>query len=59
MDRAVTIKLEPRPDGGLRVSSEDEPGLILSGDDPAKIMAAVLPALAALASHRAEQKHEG
>lgn len=45
IDRPVTIKLEPRPDGGLRVSSDDVPGLILSHSNPAKVLADLLPAL--------------
>jgi len=53
LDRAYTIKIMPREDGGLRVLSDDAPGLILSGADPLKVMAAVLPALEALADHGA------
>lgn len=53
-----------REDGGLRVSCDDEPGLILSGDDPEKVMASIWPALKALDHRRAEQQasrawHEG
>lgn len=44
----VTIYLHRRPDGGLRVSSEEVPGMILSGEDPAKICAAIWPALVAI-----------
>lgn len=42
---SVTIRLEMRPDGGLRVSSDDVPGLVLSHSHPALVMGDVLPAL--------------
>lgn len=46
---AITLKLERRPqDGGLRVYSDDVPGLVLSGPDPDKVMADVMPALRGL-----------
>ena len=54
IDKPITILLEPRDDGGLRVSSNDERGLILSGPDPEKVMECVLPALAALKKYRAD-----
>ncbi len=44
----LTITLERRKDGGLYVSSDEVPGLILSGRDPAKVMATVVSALIAL-----------
>lgn len=53
--KALTIRLEPREDGGLRVRSDDLCGLILSGPDPAKIMADVLPAIIMLQSWRIEE----
>lgn len=52
-DEAVTIRLERRIDGGLRISSAETPGLILSGADPQKVLTDVWPALEAL--HRAEK----
>lgn len=48
----ITIVLEVREDGGLQVCSDDVPGLILSHNDPAKIMADVWPALVALTAWR-------
>lgn len=43
--REITIRLIRREDDGLRIYSEDVPGLILSGPDPDEVMANVLPAL--------------
>lgn len=34
---AITLHIENRPDGGVRVSSSDLPGLVLSGDDREKV----------------------
>lgn len=48
IDREITIKLLPREDGGVRVCSDDMPGLILSGADGLKVLAAIGPALAAI-----------
>jgi hypothetical protein len=48
LPRAITVQLIPREDGGLRVSSVDVPGLILSGPDPARVMAQILPAARAI-----------
>ncbi len=46
---AITLKIERRPeDGGLRVCSDDVPGLILSGPDPNRVIADVMPALRGL-----------
>lgn len=52
--KQITIILLLRDDGGLRILSTDEPGLILSGADPIKVLASVWPALQALKQHRAE-----
>jgi hypothetical protein len=46
---AVTCQL--REDGGLRIWSDDVPGLLLSGPDPDAVLADVIPALAALFKH--------
>lgn len=48
----VSIKLEPRPDGGLRVSSPDVPGLVLSGKDPKQVLGDVLPAVQTILADR-------
>lgn len=47
-EAGVTIKLLVREDGGLRVCSDDVPGLILSGPDQAVVLGDVLPALRVL-----------
>jgi hypothetical protein len=44
----ITIKLQSRPDYGLRVYSDDVPGLILSHSDPDLLMADVLKAIRVL-----------
>lgn len=44
----LTIKLQRREDGGLRVYSDDVRGLVLSGRDPVEVMADVWPALEVL-----------
>jgi hypothetical protein len=46
-----TVTLERRFDGGLRVYSDDLPGFILSGPDPQKVMADVIPAIQVLQQH--------
>ena len=50
----VRIYLGTRPDGGLRVWSDDEPGLILSGADRNKVGADIVPALDMLRKFRKE-----
>lgn len=46
-----TIKLEPREDGGLRVSSDDMLGLILSNGDQRAVLRDLAEAIPALARH--------
>jgi hypothetical protein len=41
----IVLKIERRKDGGLRVWSDDVPGLVLSHRDPAKVLADIQPAL--------------
>jgi hypothetical protein len=48
----VTVTLEDRADGGLRVYSEDLPGLILSGPDRESVGEKIAPAIAALFEHK-------
>lgn len=43
-----SLMFEFREDGGLRVYSDDLPGLILSGEDPRAVLADVGPALEVL-----------
>ena len=44
----VKVTLEDRNDGGLRVSSEDLPGLLLSGPDKQAVCERIAPAIQAL-----------
>lgn len=48
--KRVRLVLEWREDGGLRVYSPDVRGLVLSHNDPAKVMADVIPVLDVLLS---------
>lgn len=41
----ISVTFERREDGGLRVYSDDVPGLILSGPDPVAVFEDVVPAL--------------
>lgn len=45
------VYLEPRPDGGLRISSDDLPGLILSASNPHKCVHVLWHSVLALAEH--------
>lgn len=44
----VSVAIEDRGDGGLRVSSEVLPGLILSGQDKKAVWEAIAPAIKAI-----------
>jgi len=44
----VCVSLEDREDGGLRVFSDELPGLILSGHDKKAVLEKIAPAIAAL-----------
>jgi len=48
----VTVTLEDRSDGGLRVFSADLPGLILSGVDRKAVSDSIAPAIRALLEHQ-------
>ncbi len=48
----VTVTLEDRTDGGLRVFSEDLPGLLLSGPDKEDVCDRIAPAIQALLEHK-------
>ncbi len=41
----IVIHLQRRPDGGLRVWSDDVPGLVLSHADAGRVMADIIPAV--------------
>lgn len=47
----IRVRLEDRPDGGLRVFSENLIGLVLSGPDRAVVCAQIVPAIKALFRH--------
>lgn len=48
----VAIQVERRADGGVRVSSKDVPGLVLSGADMHKVLADVVPAIEVILSEQ-------
>ncbi len=48
----VKVNVDDQPDGNVHVSSEDLPGLMLSGRDKTKIIAAIDPAVRALLRHK-------
>lgn len=48
----TSVFLQAREDGGLRVWSDDEPGLILSGHDANAVSGAIWPAIKALRQYR-------
>ncbi len=47
----ISVTFERREDGGLRVYSDDVPGLVLSGPDPVAVFEDVVPALERLFEH--------
>lgn len=52
----ISVTFERREDGGLRVYSDDVPGLMLSGADPLAVFSDVLPALNFLFEHNRNMK---
>ena len=52
----VTVTFESRPDGGLRVWSDDVPGLVLSHSDVDGILADVKTAVETILSYRLNAK---
>lgn len=56
--RIVTVMLEEPPEGGMRVYSDELPGLILSGPNKAKIISAIEPAVRALLALKGEAVEE-
>lgn len=51
IEREITIKLSPREDGGLRVWSDDLPGLILSHSSQLLVLQDMGNVIAALCAH--------
>lgn len=54
MKRKISVTIENRDDGGVSVSSEDVPGLILSGRNRTAIIAAIEPAVRAILEHQGD-----
>lgn len=54
----ITVCFEPRPDGGLRVYSDDVPGLVLSSTDIDGVLADVTEALSFILSEQMHGKVE-
>jgi hypothetical protein len=52
--RHIKVLIEPRDDGGIRVYSDDLPGLILAGRERIRIMADIWPAAKAILEHKGE-----
>jgi hypothetical protein len=50
----LTVTLLDRSDGGLRVYSEDLPGLILSGHNKREVCDRIAPAIRALFEHKGD-----
>lgn len=46
----IVLRMQMRDDGGLRVWSDDVPGLVLSHSDPAKVLEDIKPALETILS---------
>lgn len=46
----ITVEIQRREDGGLRVRSNEVPGLVLSHRDPDRVIADIQPALEAILS---------
>lgn len=47
-DREITIRFQDRSDGGLRIWSDDVPGLVLSGPNPTEVIHNLGPALSSI-----------
>ena len=48
----VTVNVERRPDGGVRIYSEDVPELVLSGSDVSAVFADMKAAIETILSHK-------
>lgn len=46
----IVLKIQRRADGGVRIWSDDVPGLVLSNKDPQKVLDDIKPALEAILS---------
>jgi len=54
MMQILRVNIECRADGGLHVTSDDIPGLVLSGKNRAGIIAGIVPAARAILEHHGE-----
>ena len=52
--KIVKVKVEDREDGGLRVTSDELPGLMLSGKNRTQIIFAIEPAVRVLLERKSE-----
>jgi hypothetical protein len=52
--RTITVYIEDREDGGVRVWSDDLPGLVLSGSNRIKVLADIEPAVKAILEHKGQ-----
>lgn len=54
LKRHIKVTIENREDGGANVSSDELSGLLLSGRNRMKILAAIEPAVRAILKHNGE-----
>lgn len=54
MPKIVNVFLQDREDGGVRVWSDDVPGLVLSGKDRAKVISEIAHAARVILEHKGE-----
>jgi hypothetical protein len=53
IEQRVTITIEPRGDGGLRIWSDELPGLVLSAKDQRAVLLDLSTAIVGLLEHNA------
>ena len=58
MKRKIKVTIEDRADGGINVSSDDVPGLILSGRNRTLVIADIGPAIRAILEHKGEDAND-
>jgi hypothetical protein len=56
MDAAYTIRVQDREDGGLRIWSDDIPGLVLSSLDRSGVWRDLGPAIEVLLEHNSNRR---
>lgn len=55
MERTVTLRIIDREDGGLRIWSDDLPGLVLSHRDQSAVWRDLGPAIEVLLNHNRQK----